>query len=131
MIRTGPKLVLGAAAIGLAILYLGISGTRASWVYYLSVDEYTTRPQAQERRTRVHGVVAETAEVDPVGFSARFDLLGEASVVPVEYHGTVPDLFAPGREVVIEGRTDARGVFVADVLLTKCGSKYEPAGPGR
>jgi cytochrome c-type biogenesis protein CcmE len=46
----------------------------------------------------------------------------------VVYHGTVPDLFAVGREVVVTGKLHD-GVFVAntDSLSTKCPSKYQPA----
>jgi cytochrome c-type biogenesis protein CcmE len=46
----------------------------------------------------------------------------------VLYHGTVPDLFAVGREVVVTGAL-RNGVFVAntDSLSTKCPSKYQPA----
>jgi cytochrome c-type biogenesis protein CcmE len=46
----------------------------------------------------------------------------------VVYHGTVPDLFAVGREVVVTGKL-RNGVFLAntDSLSTKCPSKYQPA----
>jgi len=46
----------------------------------------------------------------------------------VLYHGTVPDLFGPTREVVVTG-TLRNGVFVANdgSLSTKCPSKYTPA----
>jgi cytochrome c-type biogenesis protein CcmE len=49
-----------------------------------------------------------------------------ATTVPVVFHGTVPDLFKSGRDVVVEGRVKD-GVFVADSLVTKCPSKYAPA----
>jgi cytochrome c-type biogenesis protein CcmE len=47
--------------------------------------------------------------------------------VPVVYHGSVPDQFKTGRDVVVSGRY-ANGVFVAkrDTLVTKCPSKYSP-----
>jgi len=37
----------------------------------------------------------------------------------------VPDMFKSGAEIVVEGKQDAAGVFQADVLMTKCASKYE------
>ena len=45
--------------------------------------------------------------------------------VPVDYRGSVPDLFKTGRHVVVEG-TLHNGVFVAKPgsLITKCPSKY-------
>jgi cytochrome c-type biogenesis protein CcmE len=46
----------------------------------------------------------------------------------VAYHGSVPDLFRVGREVVVTGKL-RDGTFVAerDSLSTKCPSKYAPA----
>jgi cytochrome c-type biogenesis protein CcmE len=46
----------------------------------------------------------------------------------VLYHGTVPDLFRTGRDVVVQGQL-RNGVFVAvpGTLMTKCPSKYSPA----
>ena len=84
-------------------------------------------PEARDARSRVHGTVGPGPDSRPAEFAANFSLLGESASVPVEYHGPIPDLFAEGREVVVEGATDERGVFVAEVLLTKCGSKYEAA----
>ena len=53
-----------------------------------------------------------------------------AGHVDVVYHGTVPDLYKVGREVVVTG-TYADGRFVAHdgSLSTKCPSKYAPAKP--
>ena len=51
---------------------------------------------------------------------------GSATAVPVVFHGTVPDLFKSGRDVVVEGRAKD-GVFVAHSLVTKCPSKYVAA----
>ena len=47
--------------------------------------------------------------------------------VPVVYKGSVPDLFKPTREVVVDGKL-RNGVFVAvpNTLVTKCPSKYAP-----
>ena len=49
-----------------------------------------------------------------------------AAVVPVVYHGSVPDLFAAKRNVVVGGQLE-HGVFVASSIVTKCPSKYAPA----
>jgi cytochrome c-type biogenesis protein CcmE len=46
----------------------------------------------------------------------------------VVYHGSVPDPYRTGREIVVTGAL-RNGVFVAkdDSLTTKCPSKYAPA----
>ena len=51
-----------------------------------------------------------------------------AKRIPVDYRGSVPDLFKVGRHVVVAG-TLRNGVFVAKPgsLVTKCPSKYAPA----
>jgi cytochrome c-type biogenesis protein CcmE len=46
---------------------------------------------------------------------------------PVEYGDILPDTFTDEIEVVLEGRFGADGVFHANTLLTKCGSRYEAA----
>jgi cytochrome c-type biogenesis protein CcmE len=48
--------------------------------------------------------------------------------VPVVYHGTVPDQFKPGADLVVQGRL-RNGVFVAqrDSMITKCPDHYAPA----
>jgi cytochrome c-type biogenesis protein CcmE len=52
----------------------------------------------------------------------------KAARIPVVYHGSVPDLFKTGRDIVVDG-TLRNGVFVAKrgSLITKCPSKYTPA----
>jgi cytochrome c-type biogenesis protein CcmE len=54
------------------------------------------------------------------------DRNGKATV-PVVYRGSVPDLFRPGRDILVDGRL-RDGVFVAipGTLVTKCPSKYTP-----
>lgn len=130
MNKAGIKLAVAVSCLCLAIAYLGFTGVRAGWVYYLSVDDFAARAETHDARSRIHGTVGPGASVQATGFLATFELRGQRRSIPVEYHGAVPDMFAEGREVVVEGRTDARGVFVADVLLTKCGSKYQAAGEG-
>jgi cytochrome c-type biogenesis protein CcmE len=134
MTHAQKKLIVGGLILACAVGYLGITGAQSGWVYFLDVDAYVlearTVADTASKRARVHGIVAEEGvDVRPAELFARFDLKGETSVLPVEYNGPIPDLFKPGVEVVVEGACDARGVFVADVLMTKCASKYE-SDPG-
>jgi cytochrome c-type biogenesis protein CcmE len=47
--------------------------------------------------------------------------------VPVVYHGSVPDPFRQGREVIVTVSKSADGSYAAqrDSLITKCPSKYK------
>ena len=47
--------------------------------------------------------------------------------LPVSYHGIIPDTFVDDAAVVVEGRLQEDGTFVAHELLAKCPSKYEAA----
>jgi cytochrome c-type biogenesis protein CcmE len=64
------------------------------------------------------------------GLRFRIRDIGDASParVPVVYHGSVPDQFKSGRDIVVEG-TLRNGVFVAKPgsLVTKCPDHYAPA----
>jgi cytochrome c-type biogenesis protein CcmE len=45
---------------------------------------------------------------------------------PVRYSGLLPDMFAEGRSVVVEGAPTNADTFEADTVLTSCPSKYAP-----
>ncbi len=45
--------------------------------------------------------------------------------IPVIYNGLKPDMFASGRDVIIDGEYIG-GTLIASRLLTQCPSKYEP-----
>ncbi|MCS6925043.1 MAG: cytochrome c maturation protein CcmE, partial [Candidatus Binatia bacterium] len=45
--------------------------------------------------------------------------------IAVHYQGILPDMFAEGRDVIVEGRSDGT-VLQATTVMTSCPSKYEP-----
>ena len=47
----------------------------------------------------------------------------------VEFNGILPDMFAEGRDVIVEGIYEGDDRFVAETILTSCPSKYEPEVP--
>ena len=49
--------------------------------------------------------------------------------VQVAYQGLKPDMFASGRDVIIDGEF-RDGTLYASTLLAQCPSKYEPPNPG-
>jgi cytochrome c-type biogenesis protein CcmE len=53
------------------------------------------------------------------------DRSGATETMPVSYHGSVPDPFRGGREIVLEGALKG-GTFVGEpeTLITKCPSKF-------
>jgi len=120
------KLTIATVVILGAVTYLAVAGAKGGWVYHLTVDQYLTDAQYRNQHVRLCGRVDDKAfATNPAGLTANFVLKGTANKVSVVYHGVVPDLFQANRDAVVEGRMDAAGVFQADLLMTKCASKYE------
>lgn len=121
-------LVAGVLLVG-AISYLAYAGMKSGWVYYMEVDQFLADVNSQNQRVRLHGKV-DAADFAIEKLDARFNLLGKSKRLNVVYHGVIPDMFQAGRDVVVEGQFDpASHNFKADVLMTKCASKYEPNSP--
>ncbi len=121
------KLLVGGALVIGAATYLAVAGIRSGWVYFVDVDRYVEAGPVVSQRTRLHGSVG-SADSHPAELMARFTLVGATHEVPVLYRGPIPEMFQSGRQVVVEGAIDSSGVFQADLLLTKCASKYEGHG---
>ncbi len=125
MNKARTKLLIAGVVISVAVTLLAVAGVREGWVYYLPVDQFVSQETHRDQRVRLHGTVGQKDyEVRSTMLSAKFDLQGETRSIRVNYTGVIPDLFEPGREVVVEGRLDDAGVFEADTLMTKCASKY-------
>jgi cytochrome c-type biogenesis protein CcmE len=123
------KFVLGGSAIVVAILYLIVTGMTGSTSYYLTVAEAANAgTAARTTAVRVKGKVREgSSQWDPRALRLSFALADDRQEIPVLYHGVIPDLFAEGREIIVEGRLSPTGL-VAESLLASCPSKYEPEG---
>jgi cytochrome c-type biogenesis protein CcmE len=129
MKRAHLKVLAGGIILATAATLLGVAGLKEGWVYFLHVDQYVESVSHQNQRVRLHGYVgAGDLEVSKSGLVAKFNLEGETASLRVEYSGVIPDMFRAGHEVVVEGRRNEEGVFIADTLMTKCGSRYESDG---
>ncbi|MEI8195315.1 MAG: cytochrome c maturation protein CcmE [Phycisphaerae bacterium] len=125
------KLTLAGVVFVGALAYLGCVGMEKGWTSTLSVDTYLSKPEYHTKRIRLCGKVgAEQLEIQKSQLTAKFLLLGQTQNIKVLYHGVVPDLFKAGGEVLVEGKRDEAGIFVSDLMMTKCASKYEEAPAG-
>jgi cytochrome c-type biogenesis protein CcmE len=127
------RFIIGAAIIVAAVAYLVYTGVRETSVYYLTIDEFLTRREAVAGEgLRVAGRVAtKSVEWNPATLDLKFRLanFAENDGVAVAYNGILPDMFAEGRDVIVEGTYDHGGAFHARTLLTSCPSKYEAEIP--
>lgn len=127
MRRSPARLVIAlsvAAALAVFVIYTAVAGA--------GVPQIQPRELAQHQGQvlLVGKVVSARGDAHSAG-GLRITLRDVNDAKParanVVYHGTVPDLFRPGREVVVTGALQG-GTFVAqrDSLSTKCPSKYAP-----
>ena len=124
--RSPARLIIAlsvAAALAVFLLYTSIAGGSTPSI----------RPSqlaAHSGTVSLAGVVLSPVRGDAAGGGGlRFRLrdINGTGTVPVVYTGSVPDLFAAGRDVSVRGKLK-NGLFVAekDSLVTKCPSKYAP-----
>lgn len=127
----GILLVIGAVA------YLIYTGIRETSNYYLTIEEFLPQKEAfANEGVRLAGrVQAGSIQWDPKALQLRFVLgpfkeqvgaTAQTVGIPVHYQGVLPDMFAEGRDVIVEGRYHAEQALVAKTLMTSCPSKYEP-----
>ena len=124
------RFVVGAVLIAAAVSYLVYAGIRTTSMYYFDMDEFLANRDAHVGETmRVKGWVRkDSMRWDPRTNRLDFALgrPDESAPVSVSYHGILPDMFAEGREVVVEGRYQD-GSLAARQIMTSCPSKYEAA----
>jgi len=125
--RTIVKALAGMIVIGGGVGYFMYQAMQSSWSYYYSVDDFSANISTVKNHSfRIAGRVKQGSVArDLQKMDLTFTLAGSESELSVRYKGSVPDNFAEGREVVVEGRLDTSGVFQADLLMTRCESKYK------
>ena len=131
----GVLLVVGA------IGYLIYTGIRETSNYYLTIEEFLPQKEAfANEGVRLAGrVQTGSVQWNPKDLRLSFvlgpfkDKAQGQSTVPlglqVSYQGILPDMFAEGRDVIIEGKYEAGQSLAAKTIMTSCPSKYEPEKP--
>ncbi len=142
------KFALGSFVIVAAVATLIYTAARETSAYFLTMDEYAAQARAHEGKPlRLAGRVTDgSVEWNPRTLDLAFQIQSipprpgteEAEAIEVvvaepaeptatltvTYNGILPDMFAEGRDVIVEGHVTDE-VFVANTLLTTCPSKYE------
>ena len=112
---------LPGAVVVACVGYLIYSASGGAAEYYVTVSEL--RAHAPGGDVRVAGVVQDDVQKSD-GLNVTFTEKDGTASMPVEYRGTLPDIFKPGITVVVEGRLGTDGIFHARSLLAKCPSRF-------
>jgi cytochrome c-type biogenesis protein CcmE len=130
-----PHVVARKRSPARLVIALSIAAVLAVFLLYTSIAGGGTpsvRPSQLAGETgsvslvgRVVGKPTGDSHGDGLRFRLRDVKDPAAQTVEVVYTGSVPDLFASGRDIVVDGRLQ-NGVFVAKpgTMVTKCPSKY-------
>jgi cytochrome c-type biogenesis protein CcmE len=126
--RSPARLVIAlsvAAALAVFVVYTAVAGAGTPQIQASDLARHQDEVLLVGKVVRSSGDAHSSAGLRFVLRNVTGHPRARANVV---YHGTVPDLFGIGREVVVTG-TMRNGAFVAnnDSLSTKCPSKYAPA----
>ncbi len=144
--RIRPRFFIGGGLIVLAIGYLIFSSIRTTSEYYLTVPEVAARQtELGGQAIRVAGRVKPgNIDWNPNSLTLKFEIVpipdvDAAAVKPVSVVASdavsfrvvaagepKPDMFAPGRDVIVEGKLTPDGAIAATQVMTSCPSKYKP-----
>ena len=129
--RLPISFILGGLVILGAVIYLVYANTQSNAVYYMTVSELHSCTTCTTQSVRVAGIVQKGTVVrDDAKQQITFTISdSNGQSLPVVYSGIVPDIFAPGIQVVVEGHYTGQGPFQAQTLLAKCPSKFTAATP--
>jgi cytochrome c-type biogenesis protein CcmE len=144
--RIRPRFFIGGGLVVLAIGYLIFSSIRTTSEYYLTVPEVAARQtELGGQAIRVAGRVKPgNIDWNPNSLTLKFEIVpipdvDAAAVKPVSVVASdavsfrvvaagepKPDMFAPGRDVIVEGKLTPDGAIAATQVMTSCPSKYKP-----
>ncbi len=128
--RSPARLVIAlsiAAVLAVFLLYTSIAGGGTPSV---KPSELAGRTGTVSLVGRVVGKPTGDAHGAGLRFRLRDVKDPTGATVAVVYTGSVPDLFASGRDIVVDGKLQ-NGTFVATpgTMVTKCPSKYTATKP--
>jgi len=115
--------VVALAVAGVLAVFLLYTALGGGSIDLLQPSNLKGHPGTVSLTGKVRGPVSGDAKTDTGLRFALHNIQGASPVVPIVYHGSVPDLFKVGRDVNLTGHLEG-GSFVADQMTTKCPSKY-------
>jgi cytochrome c-type biogenesis protein CcmE len=122
--------------IALSLMVLGVATSVCFILFALNknINLYLTPTQVisgtiPDRVFRVGGLVTKNSirRVQDT-LTIQFTMTDLVNSIPVVYTGITPALFREGQGVVVEGKFNSNGIFVASQVLAKHDEKYMPPG---
>lgn len=128
--RRKRLLVVALLVVGVAVAAaLGLQAFRKNLLYYFTPAQVAQGEAHAGQTFRMGGLVAMgSVRRAPGSMTVHFTITDMQRSIPVVYTGILPDLFREGQGIVVYGKLDKNGLFVANQVLAKHDSKYMPPG---
>ncbi|HLI56396.1 MAG TPA: cytochrome c maturation protein CcmE [Actinomycetota bacterium] len=121
-----PRTRFGIAAAVVVVAVLGLIGFSLAGAtdYYRTPAQLLAGSYQANESIRVAGIVVK-GSVTHEGATTNFSVTDNHVSIPVTTQAVLPDTFAAGVTVVVEGAMNAqKNLFVASGVLAKCPSKF-------
>ena len=122
------RYLIGGGIIILAVAYLIVLSLGSSVSYYLTVSELMDKSnELQNTKVRVIGkIVNGSIQWNAEDLELEFKISEGGETLPVVYNGAKPAGLEPSLHILVEGKYQPDRVFLANQLIMRCPSKYEP-----
>ncbi len=121
------KLIVAGLLLAAGAGFFVWHSTQQSAEYYQTIQQMRQDPQSGD--VRVVGVIQPGIQRLDGSTTVDFRMKDGSAEMEVDYTGTLPSIFQPGIQAVVQGRPDRQGVFQARELQTKCPSHFATAAP--
>jgi cytochrome c-type biogenesis protein CcmE len=127
-VRRKRLIIVAVILAGVAVATaLGLQAFRKNLLYYFTPAQVAAGDAHPGQLFRMGGLVAMgSVERSPGSMTVHFTLTDMQRSIPVVYSGILPDLFREGQGIVVYGKLDRDGLFVAQQVLAKHDAKYMP-----
>ena len=122
------RYLIGGGIVILAVAYLITLALGSSVSYYLTVSELMNKSdELYNTKVRVIGnIVDGSVQWNAKDVELKFAVSEGGETLSVIYNGATPTGFEPGSDILVEGKLQPDKVFLANQLIMRCPSKYEP-----
>jgi len=116
--------ILSGASIAAA---LALYALKQNINLYYTPSQVAAGKAPINRLFRMGGLVRKgTIRHEKKGLEIKFNLTDTTQDVEVDYTGVLPDLFREGQGIIVKGKLNREGIFIADQVLAKHSANYMP-----
>lgn len=117
-------IVGGLSSLAVAAVFV-LKALDSNIALYVTPSDVFAGKSPQDRVFRMGGLVKKES-IQRAGMTTHFIVTDTAKEIPVAYTGILPDLFREGKGVIVQGRLEQSGQFVASEVLAKHDENYMP-----